>query len=170
MARAGKRHDVPLAVLYAVGLTESGRGGTLQPYAMNIEGRALFSGSLKLALDEFARVRQSGAKLIDVGCMQINHHFHGRNFPSVAAMFDPARNVDYSARFLRSLRDREGSWTKAIARYHAGPTNHAAHKLYVCRVIANMVATGLGARTPEADRHCNAKSSGAGWTPIKGAP
>jgi soluble lytic murein transglycosylase-like protein len=42
----------------------------------------------------------------------------------------------------------------AVARYHAGPDNDAAQKKYVCRVIANMVATGFGEWTGEARAFC----------------
>lgn len=167
MARASKRHNVPLAVLYAVGLTESGRQGSLQPFAMNIEGRAVHSATRQDALAKFAEARQTGAKLIDVGCMQVNYHFHGRHFASVAAMFDPALNVDYAARFLRLLHAREGGWTMAVARYHAGPANHAAHKVYICRVIDNMIASGFGARTPHAMAYCASPPSSSSWTPLK---
>jgi hypothetical protein len=45
MAGASAKHGVPLGVLYAVGLTESGKRGSLQPYAMNIQGRAYFGTS-----------------------------------------------------------------------------------------------------------------------------
>ena len=102
----------------------------------------------------FRDARASGAKLIDVGCMQVNHHFHARHFPSVEAMLEPAANVDYAARFLKKLKAREGTWTMAVARYHAGPDNDPAQKRYVCRVIANMVATGFGAWTPQSLSFC----------------
>ena len=69
-------------------------------------------------------------------------------------MFDPHQNVDYAARFLTELRTREGSWTMAVARYHAGPNNNPAQKRYVCAVIANMVATGFGAMTENARAFC----------------
>src|SRR5690606_18155422 len=46
------------------------------------------------------------------------------------------------------------SWVMAVARYHAGPDNDAAQKRYVCRVIDNMVKTGLAAWTQEARRFC----------------
>jgi soluble lytic murein transglycosylase-like protein len=86
--------------------------------------------------------------------MQINHHYHARHFASVEEMLDPAKNVEYGARFLKELYQREGSWTMAVARYHAGPDNDAAQKKYVCRVIANMVATGFGEWTSEAKAFC----------------
>lgn len=96
-------------MLYAVGLTESGRKDSLQPHAMNIGGKAYFADGVADALVQFEAARKRGISLIDIGCMQINHHFHGDQFPSVAAMFDPHANVDYAARFLKSLRSREGA-------------------------------------------------------------
>jgi soluble lytic murein transglycosylase-like protein len=154
MARASKAYDVPLGVLYAVGLTETGRRGSLQPYAMNIEGKPYFAENLAQAVEKFDGARSRGAVLIDVGCMQINHHFHADQFASLEAMFEPHQNVDYAARFLRSLKAREGSWTMAVARYHAGPNNNPAQKRYVCLVITNMVATGFGAWTDNARTFC----------------
>ena len=156
MTRAAARFDVPLGVLYAVGMTETGRKGSLQPYAMNIEGRSHFAESAGDAMREFAAARSRGAKLIDLGCMQINHHYHREKFDSLEAMLDPAKNVDYAARFLSELREREGNWTMAVARYHAGPNNNPAQKRYVCMVIKNMVASGFGAWTPNAKSFCNA--------------
>jgi soluble lytic murein transglycosylase-like protein len=154
MVQAAKKYGVPLGVLYAVGLAETGRRGSLQPYALNIEGPAFFAADLRDAVRRFEDARKRGAKLIDVGCMQIDHYFHAGHFHSLEAMFDPHENVDYAARFLRDLRDREGSWTLAAARYHAGPGNGPAQRQYVCRVIANLVATGFGAWTPNARAFC----------------
>ncbi|MEJ2124090.1 MAG: lytic transglycosylase domain-containing protein [Alphaproteobacteria bacterium] len=154
MVRASSKYGVPLGMLYAVGLTETGRAGSLQPYALNIEGRSAFGTNLAEAVQHFKAARKSGAKLIDLGCMQINHHYHAENFASVEEMFSPAKNVEYAARFLKQLRQREGNWTLAVARYNAGPNNNPAQKKYVCRVIANMVATGFGKWTPTARKFC----------------
>jgi soluble lytic murein transglycosylase-like protein len=154
MTRAAQAYGIPLGVLYAVGLTETGRGDSLRPYALNIEGKSVYDIGKSDALRRFHEARLAGAKMIDVGCMQINHHFHGRSFASVEDMLDPSKNVDYAARFLRQLRAREGSWTLAVARYHAGPDNDPAQKRYVCRVIANLAASGFGAWTTEAREFC----------------
>jgi soluble lytic murein transglycosylase-like protein len=162
MARAAHAHGVPLGMLYAVGLTETGRGDSLSPYALNIAGKAVYAISKDEALRRIDGARQAGIRLIDIGCMQINHHFHAAAFASVGDMLDPARNVDYAARFLKQLRQREGSWTKAVARYHAGPNNNPAQKKYVCRVITNMVATGFGQWTPEARAFCGPASDNLG--------
>jgi soluble lytic murein transglycosylase-like protein len=154
MAQAAQKHGVPLGVLYAVGLTETGRGDSLRPYALNIEGKASYDDDKATALRRFAGARAAGIKLIDVGCMQINHHFHANQFQSVEQMFEPAANVEYAASFLKELKAREGTWTMAVARYHAGPDNDPAQKRYVCRVIANMVATGFGAWTSQSRAFC----------------
>jgi soluble lytic murein transglycosylase-like protein len=154
MASAAVAEGVPLGILYAVGLTETGRKGSLSPYALNIEGRTVFASSERQAILEFKKAKASGKKLIDLGCMQINHHYHGGKFGSVAAMLDPHDNVRYAARFLKELKAQEGSWTMAVARYHAGPDNDPAQKRYICAVIRNLVATGFGNWTPESRRFC----------------
>jgi soluble lytic murein transglycosylase-like protein len=154
MVRAAQNYGVPLGVLYAVGLAETGRAGSLQPYALNVEGKPVYAASRGEALHAVAQARLAGARMIDIGCMQINHHFHGRMFNSIEDMLEPSRNVDYAARFLKQLRAREGSWTLAVARYHAGPDNDPAQKEYVCRVIANLAAVGFGEWTPDAHAFC----------------
>ncbi|WP_097141953.1 transglycosylase SLT domain-containing protein [Rhizobium subbaraonis] len=151
---AASKYDIPAGILYSVGLTETGRKGSLQPYALNIEGKAYFASSEREALQRFQQARASGAKLIDLGCMQINYHFHGAEFSSPSEMLNPRRNVEYAARFLSELRDRHETWTMAVARYHAGPNNDPAQKRYVCRVIANLVATGYGSWTNNARAFC----------------
>ncbi|WP_195178519.1 transglycosylase SLT domain-containing protein [Mesorhizobium sp. INR15] len=153
--RAADRYGVPAGILYAVGLTETGNKGSLQPNALNIEGKAVFPRSRSEALAAFANARREGKTLIDLGCMQINHHYHASHFRSVEDMLDPHQNVDYAARFLASLHARHETWSMAVARYHAGPDNDPAQKIYVCRVIANMVATGFGKWTSNARTFCN---------------
>ncbi|MCT7377564.1 transglycosylase SLT domain-containing protein [Chelativorans sp. EGI FJ00035] len=153
--RAAQKYDVPPGILYSVGLTETGVKGSLQPYALNIQGKAVFARSARAAAKEFAKARERGVKLIDLGCMQINHHYHGDRFRSIAEMLDPRRNVDYAARFLTHLKRQHGTWSMAVARYHAGPDNDPAQKRYLCRVITNMVATGFGEWTPQARAFCH---------------
>ncbi len=154
MRVAAAKYDIPLGVLYAVGLTESGHKESLQPLAMNIGGAPYFATSLDDAVRHFTDAQAKGIKLIDIGCMQINHYFHAEHFASLARMFEPHANVDYAARFLTTLRKQEGSWTLAVARYHAGPNNNPAQKQYVCTVITNMVATGFGSWTDQARAFC----------------
>lgn len=154
MARAARQHNVPLGVLYAVGLSETGRKGVLNPYALNVDGRTVLANDLRDAVARFSDEKRKGAKLVDLGCMQINHRYHGEKFASIEAMFDPVRNVDYAARFLKELRSREGNWTMAVARYNAGPNNVVGQKRYVCSVIGSLVASGFGSWTSNARSFC----------------
>ena len=155
VVRASQAHGVPLAVLYAVGLTETGQKGRLQPFALNVDGKAFFPHSLAEAVASVAKFKAGGAKFIDIGCMQINERFHGSKFSSLTDMFDTSRNVDYAARFLKELRSREATWTMAVARYNAGPNNDPAQKKYVCAVIGNMVRSGFGSWTDAARSFCS---------------
>ncbi|MCT8989265.1 transglycosylase SLT domain-containing protein [Chelativorans sp. SCAU2101] len=151
---AARKYGIPAGILYSVGLTETGVKGSMRPYALNIEGRAVIAESLEEAVSAFMQARARGARLIDLGCMQINYHYHASHFRSVRDMLDPRQNVDYAARFLSRLKQNYDTWAMAVARYHAGPDNAPAHKRYLCRVIANMVATGFGEWTPRAKAFC----------------
>ena len=162
MAAAARRHGVPLPVLYAVGRTESARGGRLHPWTLNVRGRAIYANSRMEALRIAKSLLASGERLFDIGCMQINYLYHYGEFANLWEMFDPARNVDYAARFLKSLYRRHGSWTLAAARYHAGPNNTSAQKRYVCTVIRNLVATGFGRWTEGARTFCGERERLAG--------
>jgi soluble lytic murein transglycosylase-like protein len=154
IAAAAIKYDVPEGILYSVGLTETGRKGSLQPWALNVEGKAVFASSREDALRVFDDARRQGAKLIDLGCMQINHHYHGDQFAAPEDMLNPRRNVEYAAKFLSRLHAKHVTWTMAVARYHAGPNNDPAQKRYVCRVISNLVATGYGKWTANAAEFC----------------
>ena len=154
MTRAANKYRVPLGILFAVGLTETGIDGNLHAYALNLEGNTVYSLDKDQAIQRFNAARASGLKLIDVGCMQLNYYFHGERFSSVADMLDTHRNVDYAAKFLSELKNREGSWTLAVARYNAGKNNNPAQKRYVCRVLQRLVKSGFGAWTANSSAFC----------------
>lgn len=151
---AAKRHQVPLGILYAVALTESGRAGELQPFALNVEGQTFFPATQRAAKEIFSREHGSGKRLIDIGCMQINYKYHASQFTSLDAMFDPRRNVEYASSFLHRLKQRHGSWVMAVARYHAGANNNVAQRKYVCTVLRHMVQQGFAKPTGEAKKTC----------------
>lgn len=154
MVSASREHSVPLGLLYAVAMTETAQQGALQPYALNIDGKPAYGQNLKEAEQLFFAAKARGAHLIDIGCMQINQHYHGARFASVSDMFNPRKNVFYAAQLLTELRNSEGSWTAAIARYHASPRNSQAQANYVCTVIKNMISSGFGSWTTQARSFC----------------
>jgi hypothetical protein len=118
-----RRGGAPEAVLHAIALTETGRplGGRLRPWpwAINREGEGHWFATREEAL-AFARASVAeGRRSFDVGCFQINYHWHGREFASLEAMFDQEAGGAYAARFLRELEDELGSWTAAAGAYHS---------------------------------------------------
>ena len=114
----------------------------IRPHAEEVS-----AGSDRRAARLLRRARPGGGRR---GAAAAAHGCRGQNFASIEEMREPAKNVDYAARFLRQLREREGSWTMAVARYHAGPNKDPAQRRYVCRLIANMVASGFSSWTAEA--------------------
>ncbi len=156
MLSAAQKYRVPLGVLYAAGLNEAGRRNSLYPYALNIEGKQMFPPNLRAAKKDVLAARQRGKKQIDIGCMQLNHRYHGDKFRSLEQMLEPRANVQYTARFLKGLRQHDGSWTMAIARFRADPGNQQVKRGHVCAVIRNMVASGFGDWTKKSRRLCGA--------------
>ncbi len=155
LARASKKYNVPLEILYAVGLTESGYAGFLQPYTLYIEGKDYISNNLQDALKLFREAYGRGVQLIDIGCMQVNYYWHKDEFNSLEEIFNPRLNVEQAARFLQELKKRHGSWTMALARYNAGPKNTVGQHRYVCRVMKNLVEAGVGEWTGSAKSFCD---------------
>ncbi|OYY86586.1 MAG: hypothetical protein B7Y61_06275, partial [Rhizobiales bacterium 35-66-30] len=134
LARASALYNIPLPVLYAVGLQESGINGHLQQYMLNVAGKDYLATSLPDAMRAFNEARAQGIKLIDVGCLQVNYYYHGKKFRSVEQMFNPRLNVEVAAQELRDWRKSQGNWTMAVARYNASKHNVAGQKRYVCAV------------------------------------
>ena len=135
---------MPQDVLHAISLTETGRaqGGRLRPWpwAINREGKGYWFENRERG----ARLREGepgrGPPSFDVGCFQINYHWHGQNFPSLEAMFDPDTGADYAARFLRSLYAERGDWSAAAGAYHSQTPDRAG----VYRARFDRILAGLG--------------------------
>ncbi len=151
-ARAG---GVPQEVLHAISLTETGRqiGGKLRPWpwAINREGRGYWFATRDEAL---AFARQSvaeGRHSFDVGCFQINYHWHGHNFPSLESMFDPDTSAAYAARFLGELLMEKGDWQAAAGAYHSRTPHFAdAYRQRFARILAGLGGSALVETVAEA--------------------
>ncbi|MBT5047464.1 MAG: transglycosylase SLT domain-containing protein [Rhodospirillaceae bacterium] len=117
---------LPRFLLHAVSLAESGRwdkkaqARIAWPWTVTAGGKGKFFPTKAKALAEVKRLRADGIRNIDVGCMQVNLKYHGHIFGSVEEAFDPVNNVAYAAAWLKSLRDKKGSWAHAVGRYHNG--------------------------------------------------
>lgn len=122
-AIASARTGVPLAVLRAIALTETGRtrGGQPRPWpwTVNMEGEGLWFETADAALAYVREHHANGARSFDMGCFQINYKWHHQHFSSLDEMFDPEANALYAARFLADLFAEKGNWAEAAGAYHS---------------------------------------------------
>ena len=121
---AAQRHDVPLDVMRTIALVETGRSRNGQiepwPWALNMGGPGFWPDSRTAALAKVRSQLDAGRRNIDLGCFQVNYHWHGQNFASLDDMIDPEKNADYAARLLRQHKARLGTWEAAAGAYHSG--------------------------------------------------
>jgi len=116
---------IPQGLLTAISYVEAGRPSgdngqlTAWPWTINVNGQGRFFDTKEAAVEETRKLLDAGQRSIDVGCMQINLRYHPNAFRSIEDAFDPALNVAYGAQFLNSLHDLQGSWAKAVERYHS---------------------------------------------------
>jgi hypothetical protein len=143
IVEGARRGGVPVEILHAIALTETGRnlGGRLRPspWAINREGKGHWFRSREEAL-AFARESvAAGRPSFDVGCVQINYRWHGHAFPSIEAMLDPEWTATYAAQFLRTLYEERGSWSEAAGAYHSLTPQFAnAYRARFDRLLADL--------------------------------
>ena len=100
---AERRWGLPAHLLEAIGMVESGRrdpdsGQPLPwPWSVNVAGAGYVFGAATAAGTAVGLFQAHGVTSIDIGCFQVNLHYHPRAFASVAEGFDPAANGDYTA-------------------------------------------------------------------------
>lgn len=131
--RAAATSDVPFNLLRAIARTESGRNGSPWPWATNQDGQGAWHDTKDAAVTAAAQIIDAGGD-VDIGCFQINSRWHGDQFPSVTAMFDPDQNAAYASRFLSELHAQTGDWSAAVAAYHSRDPDRGA--AYLARVSA----------------------------------
>lgn len=132
-------HQIPQGLLTAIALAESGRPGadgslSAWPWTINVSGRGRYFETKEEAVQETRKLLDAGERSIDVGCMQVNLRYHPDAFPTVEDAFDPATNVAYGAKYLSELHGLQGSWARAIERYHS--SEDGRREEYRDRVIA----------------------------------
>lgn len=124
-AQAEQRERLPKMVLSAISLAESGRWHSVEkqsypwPWTVTSGRNSAYYQSKDEAIAAVRKLQRKGVRNIDVGCMQINLHYHPDAFDSLEEAFDPATNVAYAADFLQRLYAETRSWNRAIGRYHS---------------------------------------------------
>lgn len=133
--RAARTTGVPQVLLQAMTLVETRHSGTAWPWTVNVDGAGSWYPDRAQA-EAAARRALDGGSYPDVGCFQINTHWHGAAFPSVEAMLDPETNARYAAGFLLDLYGTYGNWSDAVAAYHSRDADRGAD--YLARVASAM--------------------------------
>jgi len=129
-----KEYKIKKHLLSTITSVESGRWNANKkqniawPWTVNARGKGMFFNTKAEAVAEVKRLQKAGVKSIDVGCMQINLAYHPDAFKSVEEAFDPRKNVEYGAKFLKNLyENRDRDWIKAAMAYHSS-VPHKAQK------------------------------------------
>ena len=89
------------------------------PWTINVNGKGKHFKTKDEAVDEVKRLQAKGIKNIDVGCMQISLKYHANAFETIEDAFEPEKNVEYSAKFLKKLYAKRKDWQKAAMDYHS---------------------------------------------------
>ncbi|MDT8857979.1 lytic transglycosylase domain-containing protein [Paracoccaceae bacterium Fryx2] len=131
-AEASARTGVPIEVLQAVALVETGRslsgargGFRPWPWTVNQGGDGHWFATREEAAAHVGQALAAGQTNIDIGCFQINHRWHSGAFASVEDMLDPRRNALYAASYLQRLYTGRGDWSEAAGAYHSATPAHA---------------------------------------------
>ncbi len=131
IAEAERAHRLPRQLLSALSIVESGRWSKARkeiiawPWTIYAEGRGRYLKSKAAAIAEVRRLKARGVRNIDVGCMQVNLHYHPKAFANLSQAFEPRRNAAYAARFLANLKRETRSWSAAIGHYHSRTPKYA---------------------------------------------
>ena len=106
---------------------------TAWPWTVNAQGKGYYLHSREEAVAKVKELQAEGVESIDVGCMQINLKYHSNAFASIEDAFDPQKNVEYSAKFLRKLYSTRGEdWDRAVMAYHSkDPTRGESYKVRI---------------------------------------
>ena len=125
VAAEERRNGIPKRLLTAISLVESNRWdaasgkGVSWPWTVTAEGKGRFFPTKAAAIAAVRRLQAKGVTSIDVGCMQVNLHYHPNAFASLDQAFDPEHNAAYGAKFLTALKRDHGSWRQAVQHYHS---------------------------------------------------
>lgn len=106
---------LPPLLLSAITFVESSD----MPWVIGVEGVSHRFYKKEDAIKKIKELRAQNIKNFDVGCMQINHHFHRKEFASLEDMMHPVYNIRYAARLIKAFYHETKSWDKAIAYYNS---------------------------------------------------
>lgn len=129
MIKIAHEEGIPLKLLKSIAYVESG----FHPWSLNIKGQSHVFANQQQAEAYLEKVLEQGHTSIDIGCTQINWHWHGKNFKSAKDLLSPSICLRYAARLLKSHRRSSKTWMKAALLYHS--SNHQHQQIYRTRLV-----------------------------------
>ena len=123
---AASRYHLSAATLGAIARVETGRPMPLTgdrqpwPWTVNAGGASHFFVGEPQAVAWTRAFLAHSRVPVDVGCMQVDLHYHPDAFRSLDQAFDPVANADYAASLLVRLAGRAGDMHRAAGLYHSG--------------------------------------------------
>ena len=159
--------DIPKNLLLSIGKSESGRilknnKHVIWPWTVNHAGKSLFFDTKKQMKKYVLENVEKKDFNLDVGCMQINLKWHKNNFKKISDMLAIEPNVSYAASFLLQLKNKHGSWNKAIKHYHSSdPNKNKPYLIKVNKFWKNQknISIKLAANNKEKKSNTNSLSS-----------
>lgn len=114
---AERRHGIPSGLLAAISQVESGGWN----WSVNDnDGRpGQRFGSEQEAERYMQDLLDSGRRMIDVGCFQVDLLYHPDAFARWQDAFDGALSAEAAAGILGRLHDQAGDWNRAVSLYHS---------------------------------------------------
>jgi len=150
-------YGIPVGLLESISIVESGRYDSARratiawPWTVMAQGQGRYFPTKAEAIAEVRRLKSRGVENIDVGCMQVNLHFHPNAFADLDEAFDPAANVAYAARFLIGLYQATNHWPTAASYYHSQtPSLAAGYREKLMKVWAALGGEGGSTRLASA--------------------
>ena len=146
-----KKYQIKKHLLSTITNVESGRWNQQNqrnmawPWTINAQGKGRFFETKQQAIAEVKRLQSLGIKSIDVGCMQINLSYHPDAFDDLEEAFNPYKNVEYGAKFLKKLYTQKGNdWNKAATAYHSSlPQKAKKYAMKLSKVYKTIVQASL---------------------------
>lgn len=115
------------------------------PWTVNAQGKGYFFESKREAIAAVKRFQAEGIRSIDVGCMQINLVYHPDAFDSLEDAFNPYKNMEYGAKYIKKLYAQKGnSWDKAATAYHSNtPSKASIYAKKLALAYKNILKRGI---------------------------
>lgn len=120
MVAVSRLYHIPLGLLHAISLTESGIGNQPWPWTLNVYGVPYRFSSAQQTRAAVRAFLDRGIQLVDIGPMQVDWQYHQNQLGSVTAAVNPLRNVAVAGRILKTDYDQTGNWRAAVGLYHGG--------------------------------------------------